>query len=215
MNIEPAGLLDLLSSSLSQKLPGHSAFLERAGYDRSRIDKAHERDQAPRLSAVLIAIYPVNEVWTTVLMKRPTYEGVHSGQIAFPGGRKEDVDTSLEETALREFEEETGAKSRQFEIIAPMSQLYIPPSRSLVTPFIAYSSSEPAFDPDEKEVEKLITVPFSELLAPRILKTTKQRIWAIGKELPVPYFDIRNEIVWGATAMMLAELREICGVGLD
>ncbi len=215
MSIQPAGLLDRLSTALSQALPGHSAFLEHAGYDGGRIAKALAKDPAPKISAVLLALFPIDGVWHIVLMKRPAYDGVHSGQIGFPGGKQEQEDTSLEATALREFEEETGAAIERFEVIGAMSRLYIPPSRSLVTPYLAWSATEPTFDPDEREVESLIVVPFTDLLDTEILKTTDQLTWALGKELSVPYFDVQGEVVWGATALMIAELRELCGVALD
>jgi len=202
MSIQPAGLLDRLSTALSQALPGHSAFLEHAGYDGGRIAKALAKDPAPKISAVLLALFPIDGVWHIVLMKRPAYDGVQE-------------DTSLEATALREFEEETGAAIERFEVIGAMSRLYIPPSRSLVTPYLAWSATEPTFDPDEREVESLIVVPFTDLLDTEILKTTDQLTWALGKELSVPYFDVQGEVVWGATALMIAELRELCGVALD
>ena len=202
---------ELLRKALAVELPGHSAFLAHTGYDKTRLQKALERDKEPRISAVLVALYPKNGTWHSVLMKRPAYDGVHSGQIAFPGGRKEKEDVSLMATALREFEEETGSTTADFEILGAMSQLYIPPSRSLVTPFVAVCKKQLLWDPDPIEVAALIETPFSDLLAPNILKTTEQLIWALGKELPVPYFDIQNEIVWGATALMVAELRQLLG----
>jgi len=207
-------LIEDLRSRLLGALPGHGKFLAHTGYDRTRLKRAQERDTEPRISAVLICLYPSQGEWYTTLMKRPSYEGVHSGQVAFPGGRVEEEDKDLIDTALREFREETGADTQGFEILGNLSELYIPPSRSLVTPYIACVDRELVFDPDEREVARLMEVPFTDVLKEDILKSTDQLIWALGKELQVPYFDIDNEIVWGATALMIAELRELCGVEL-
>lgn len=208
-------ILTVLKAGLNAELPGHAGFLKYSGFDHTRMDKARALDESPRLSAVLICLYKSNGKLYTTLMKRPAYDGAHSGQIAFPGGRKEPEDTNLSETAFREFQEETGASTQGFELLGKLSELYIPVSRSLVTPYVAVYDGSLSFKPDPKEVERLIEVPFSKMIEPDILKHTDKLAWAINKKLEVPYFDIANEVVWGATALMIAELRAICGVKLD
>ncbi len=189
-------------------LPGHDAFLELSGYKRPDLEAARRADPPPRESAVLVLIYPKEGLAHTVLMLRPAYDGVHSGQVSFPGGRMEPGDWDLRATALREFAEETGARA-DAELLGALTPVYIPPSRSLVTPYVAVVDSLGAFDPDPREVAELIEAPLSLLLSDGILKRRQQHIAILGRTVEVPYFDVRGHVVWGATAMMIAELREL------
>ncbi|MFZ1330760.1 MAG: CoA pyrophosphatase, partial [Flavobacteriales bacterium] len=112
-----------LRSGLTNDLPGHDEFLELSGYKRLDIEKARLLDPPPRESAVLALIYPRYNVPHIMLMERPKYEGVHSGQISFPGGKMEERDDSLQATALREFHEETGAGAT-IEILGQLTPVY-------------------------------------------------------------------------------------------
>jgi 8-oxo-dGTP pyrophosphatase MutT (NUDIX family) len=142
-------------------------------------------------------------------MKRPDYDGVHSGQIAFPGGHFEPNDRDLHQTALREFTEETGAPSNDFEVLGELSRVFIPPSNTLVTPVVAYAKQVDRFAPDPREVAALIDVPVSELMRTDVLKRTTLFIQVLDREAEVPYWDVQGHVVWGATALMIAELREL------
>ena len=197
---------------LAGDLPGHDHFLEYTSYKREHIDAALLREKQPRLSAVLICLHKVDTEWHTVLIKRPEYDGVHSGQIAFPGGRMEPEDIDLFQTAKREFTEETGADASEFDLVGELSELYIPPSRSMVTPYMAVTEKKLVFSPDESEVARLFSIPLKQVLDKDILKYTEKHVLSVDKLSRVPYFDIANEIVWGATAMMIAELRKISGL---
>ncbi|MBK8949907.1 MAG: CoA pyrophosphatase [Flavobacteriales bacterium] len=123
-----------LATALRGPLPGHAAFLSRSGYSRADLDSAQRADTAPRESAVLALLYPAMGEPHLLLMRRPEYAGVHSGQVSFPGGRREPQDADLQATALREFHEEIGATPKDLRVLGALSQVYIPPSRSLVTP---------------------------------------------------------------------------------
>ena len=198
-----------LRAAVAQGLPGHDGFLELSGYKRPDLDAARAQDPPPRESAVLALVYPKNGVAHTLLMLRSTYDGVHSGQVSFPGGRMEPGDVSLLATAQREFEEETGASPEDPELIGTLSPVYIPPSRSLVTPFLAVTDRLGVFKPDPREVAELIEVPLSTLLLNDVIQRRDQYIAIMGRNVEIPYFDIAGKVVWGATAMMLAELREL------
>src|SRR5690606_7810693 len=126
----------------------------------------------------------------TLLMWRPEYEGVHSGQISFPGGEKEEQDRPLEETALREFNEETGAMSDEILVLGRLSPIFIPPSDVVVTPVIAYTTAVSGFDPDPNEVAELIETPLVDLLQRDLLRSRKQHVSVLGRELDVPYYDV-------------------------
>lgn len=202
---------DILRVALDRPLPGHDAFLELSGYPRPSIEAALQMQPHLRESAVLILIHPVDGVDHTLLMRRPVYQGVHSGQISFPGGKREPDDPSLVATALREFTEETGAATTGFEIVGLLSRIPIPPSRMLVTPVVAWSADLGHLSPDSREVAKLIDVPFQELLRPDNLHRKSFPMGLDGAERMAAYWDIEGEVVWGATAMMIAELRTVLG----
>jgi 8-oxo-dGTP pyrophosphatase MutT (NUDIX family) len=198
-----------LRHSLSGPLPGHDAFLELSGYKRPDLEAARRADPPPRMSAVLALMYEKQSVAHALLMLRPEYAGVHSGQVSFPGGRQEEDDADLVATALREFSEETGAASAGIEVLGALTPVYIPPSRSLVTPYIGIAQQAGPFAPDPREVAELIEAPLALLLRDDILKRREQHIAILGRSVEIPYFDVQGRVVWGATAMMLAEMREM------
>lgn len=206
-------LIGTLRAGLRGPLPGHDGFLERAGYTRADLDASQEQDTAPRESAVLALIYPRQAGLFTLLMLRPEYDGVHAGQVSFPGGRREAQDTDLWATALREFEEETGIGTQGIEHLGALSQVYIPPSRSLVSPFVAYAPELGPARPDPREVQALIEAPLAELLQEDVIQHRDQYIRIAGRVARVPYFDLAGHVVWGATAMMLWEIRELLRSG--
>lgn len=201
--------IEQLRRKLEDPLPGHSRLSELSGYARPSIEKAIRLDPPPRQSAVLTLLYPRKGELHTLLMLRPIYEGVHSGQISFPGGKQEEGDTSLEHTALREFTEETGSTAKEIIILGSLSQIFIPPSHVIVTPFVAYTPEIGECDPDPNEVAALIEAPLDLLLSGDILKKRQQYIQLMGGEVEIPYYDVQGHVVWGATAMMIAELREL------
>lgn len=209
MSPSDARLLEQLRSAMAGELPGHDDFLHLSGYKRPDLEAALRLNPAPRESAVLALLYPREDRLHTLLMLRPEYDGVHSGQVAFPGGRREPQDAGLEDTALREFAEETGAATTGFELFGALSRVYIPPSRSLVTPYVAVAPALPPTQPDLREVAALIEVPLDDLMRPDVIQVRTQYIQVMGREVEIPYFDLQGQVVWGATAMMLAELREL------
>ncbi len=209
MNATDHSLIQGLREALRGELPGHDDFLHLSGYKRPDLDAAMKLEPRPRESAVLALLYPRAGSLHTLLMLRPEYDGVHSGQVAFPGGRREEGDANLQDTALREFAEETGAPTRGFTVLGELSRIYIPPSRSLVTPFVAFSEALPPTVPDPREVAALIETPLDDLMRPDVVQLRRQYIQVLGRETEIPYFDLQGQVVWGATAMMLAELREL------
>lgn len=198
-----------LRDRLRGPLPGHDAFLELSGYKRPDIERARQQDPPPRESAVLALIYPRLDELHLLLMLRPTYEGVHSGQVSFPGGKKEPGDADLRDTALREFAEETGAVTNGVEVLGGLTEVYIPPSRLVVQPFVGYAERIGPWRPDLREVQRLIEVPLLRILQDDILKRREQYIQILGRSVEIPYFELDGETVWGATALMIAELREL------
>ena len=201
--------IERLRREVQQALPGHDDFRELSGYQRPDIDEVLRQVPPPRESGVLILLYPVKGELHTLLMLRPTYEGVHSGQVAFPGGHRELTHTDIRQTALREFTEETGAPHDSFEVLGELSRVYIPPSRALVTPVLAYTDELGQLTPDPREVAGLIPVLMASLQRDDILKRTNLYINVLGREAEVPYWDVDGHVVWGATALRIAELRAL------
>lgn len=166
-------------------------------------------------AAVLALIYPKkDQTLSLALILRKTYKGVHSNQVGFPGGKVENSDASLKETALRETEEEIGVKKNVIEVIASLTEVYVPPSNYMVHPFLGYSSSPLVFSIQESEVEQMLEIPFSELLNDDNVIHSKQQT-ATGHELFVPAFKLDDFDVWGATAMILSELKDLCKKNLE
>ncbi|RXG16342.1 8-oxo-dGTP pyrophosphatase MutT (NUDIX family) [Leeuwenhoekiella aestuarii] len=161
----------------------------------------------PRWAGVMAVFYPNGSGDTMlVLILRKTYKGVHSNQVGFPGGKVESFDASLEETALRETEEEIGVDRNTIEVIKKLTKIYIPPSNFWVQPYIGIVRSKPTFTKEEAEVEAILEVPLKEFLDDK--KVIKQRIdTSYGTMLEVPAFYLAERVVWGATAMMLSEVK--------
>jgi 8-oxo-dGTP pyrophosphatase MutT (NUDIX family) len=141
-------------------------------------------------------------------MQRPDYNGVHGGQISFPGGKMELHDKTLADTALRESKEEIGIDPRQVTILGELTKLYIPPSNFHISPFLASSFVKPEFTPDPQEVAAVIVLPVDQILSGQSIQQKKVRT-GLGFSMEVPAFYINEKIIWGATAMILSEFREI------
>ena len=161
-----------------------------------------------RKGAVLILLYPHEDKINTILTLRPSYEGVHSGQVSFPGGKLDPTDESLAAAALREAEEEVGLNRNDIKLIGNLSNLYIPPSNFLVSPFVGIMNKKPQLKKDDREVEKIIEVPITYFLDETIRgrKTITPREFV---SFETPFYDVEGHTVWGATAMMLSEMMEI------
>lgn len=199
--------IDNLIVQFKQPLLGADVQFEMAHVKRDKTNYKDLPKSNYRESAVLIFIYPENNKPTFVLIQRPSYNGYHSAQIALPGGKTEPHDIDLEATAIREFKEETGCVTTPV-IIGKCTPLYIPVSNFIVHPFVGYLLEKPTFNHDTREVEQLIYCSIETLLNPSIIKETVVNP-APNLQLKTPYFDIENKIVWGATAMILNEFKEM------
>ncbi|WP_337964886.1 CoA pyrophosphatase [uncultured Flavobacterium sp.] len=191
------------------ELPALSSHLKMAPKERIESLKNHDFNaENPRIAAVMMLFYPKNGKTHLVLIVRNAYNGVHSSQIAFPGGKYETTDANFEETALRETHEEVGVMPNKIEVIKHFSPMYIPPSNFLVHPFLGISKEELSFYPDVREVADIIELPLSVFLDDEIIIEATLST-SYGNNILVPAFNIQNHIVWGATAMILSELRDV------
>jgi len=192
-----------LQNKLKAKLPGKKAHLEAAPY--RRIDFSEKEISNAKKSAVLVLFYLKKKEIYTVLIQRSTYNGKHSGQISFPGGKVEKFDTSIYNTALREAYEEIGVNKNSIEIIGQLSDVFIPVSNFHVVPVLGVTPLEPQFILEPREVENVVELGINELLS---LELAEHKIMLNNNTtIKAPTFQFQNKIVWGATALMLNELK--------
>lgn len=198
-----------MKKELLKPLPGEIAQNRMAASSRFRV-KLEPNDRT-RQSAVLILFYPRNGQVFVPLILRPVYDGVHSGQMAFPGGRYELKDKTLIQTALREAQEEIGLRLEAVEVLGVLTKIYIPPSNLVVLPVVAAISGAPEFFPDPREVADIFEFSLDEITDPLVI--SESEIEVRGTKVKAPHYLLQNQKVWGATAMMISELNEILTVG--
>ncbi len=161
-------------------------------------------------AAVSIVILSDKKKKEILFTKRTIYDGHHSGQVSFPGGKEEVFDSSLIETARRETYEEIGIRSSMKNYLGKLTPLYIPVSGFMVHPFVFFYpvKGKIEFNIDEQEVEYVILFTMSELLNKDLVQTTNLKLEK-SYEITTSYYAIKKEIIWGATAMILSEFIEI------
>jgi 8-oxo-dGTP pyrophosphatase MutT (NUDIX family) len=174
---------------------------------RIHLERQFEHQLPPRPGSVLILLYEEHGKIKFPLIKRPEYLGAHSGQISLPGGKAETGEDYIQ-TALREGEEEIGIRANQLHVIGRLSDFFVIPSNFMITPVVGYVNFRPTYIAQESEVVKIIEGNLGDLLRDDAIQT-KEILAAKTYRLMAPHFLIENEIVWGATAMMLNELRMI------
>lgn len=190
------------------KLPGEDFHFKMAPLERlQELKRKAEKAKTAKTAAVLCLFYPSIEDETHfALILRKSYAGVHSAQVAFPGGKEEPEDTSLLHTALREAEEEVGVSQQTVNVLKTLTQVYIPPSNYFVQPYIGITQTTPIFVAQEDEVDTVIEVSLKEFLNDEIM-IVQNLSTSYAKNIEVPAFKLQGHIVWGATAMMLNEIR--------
>ncbi|AZQ45201.1 CoA pyrophosphatase [Nonlabens ponticola] len=188
-------------------LPGQEAQLSMAAMERlDELKLVAKKSKDAKQAATMMLLYPKNDESYFVLIERMISTGKHSGQIAFPGGRAEKGDKDFEYTALRETEEEIGIPISLQKVITAGTPLYIPPSNFMVRPYLGYLDHSPIFKLQATEVKSVIEVPLQQLMdeanvSSQILSTSYL------SKVEVPCFLLQEQIVWGATAMMLSEFK--------
>ena len=156
-------------------------------------------------AAVLLLLFPDNKKICFYLTKRTEKLKYHKGQISLPGGSNEKGE-SLLETALRETEEEIGVNKNEISILGQITPLFIPVTGFMMTPFIGFTSKEPIIKLDLMEVEELFSVNILDLINNDKLITHRQ---LNGRDVTIPYFNLNNQQVWGATSMVLSEFKDM------
>lgn len=192
----------------NEPLGGLSSQLKLAPKLRLQFSEELIKSKNPKKAAVLALFYPDKNNQTRFLLTlRANYKGKHASQVSFPGGKVDKKDSNIQATALRETFEEVGVVTNDIIIIRQISDSYIPPSNFLVSPFIGIVYKKPIFKKNY-EVANLIEVLLSDLLNDSNL-TSKKIETSYMQKINVPCFKLNNYIVWGATAMILSEIKDL------
>lgn len=200
--------INKLSRRLQQPLPGEEAHSEMMAYLRISAAEARMTHQ-PRMSAVMVLLFEKQGTISTVVIRRSEYAGPHSGQISFPGGKMDEGDITLADTALRETEEEIGIAAQSIRLIGPLTEVYIPPSNFIAQPFLAWLDTPFTFIPHEREVKEVLTIPLDDLFADTSRTTRDIFLPVYNISVNAPCFVTGEHIIWGATALILNELRHV------
>lgn len=206
MSLHP--FYQFLVKQIEENLPGREAQLKMSPVPLDpNFVLPRDPSESAHPSGVLIPLFPDKNEQLNVILTLRTKSIRHAGQISFPGGRREDNDESLRQTALRETKEEIGVDESLITLAGHISPLYLYRTDNQITPFVGFLQARPELTPNPVEVEEIITIPIPDLLSDSYRKREK---W----ELPyatfdVPYWSFHNVPLWGATAMMMSELLEL------
>jgi len=201
-------LTRFLEKRVTQDMPGESSYKKMKPKMANGAPIQMKHADQPRKGGVLILLYEDQGVVRFPFIQRPNYGGIHSGQMALPGGKFEEDDKDQWQTALRESQEEIGVISEKVEIIGSLSEFFVAASNYMVLPVIGKIDHIPDFVPEPREVADIVTPPVHQLIDP---STVKEKEITVRNDFKMicPYFDLEGRTVWGATAMMLSELVDV------
>lgn len=172
-------------------------------------EKDDLKDKKAKKAAVMALFYPdAHKNTQLLLILRKTYQGVHSNQIGFPGGKVENTDKDLLHTALRETFEEVGVPEDKVTVLKELTKIYIPPSNFMVQPYLGLYKNPKPFCMQEEEVEDLVQVSLVDFLDEKN-KIEQHLSTSYANDILVPAFKLNGYTVWGATAMMLNEIKDL------
>lgn len=203
-------MITKLKQKISRELPGVDAHLEMVPNGRRLTPE--DSDIAPKKSAVISLLHhnPNSNALDILFIER-TNKGTHGGQIAFPGGKMEPEDQNLWATALRETKEEVGIPSQKITHLGALTEVYIPVSNYIVYPYLGWFDDlqKPQLINEIAEVEDSFWAPVSLILDDNAIQRTDIETNRGRKIKDIPYFEVNNKIVWGATALILNEIRHL------
>jgi len=201
-----------IKQRLNQELPGLSSHLKMAPANRIHELKNQEKKFLnAQKSAVMLLLFNEQNKLKVIFIRRSFYVGIHAGQIAFPGGRYEDFDIEIKNTALREIEEEIGLHSENIEVIGRISDIYVPPSNFLISVFVGYLPQKPQYKIDEREVNEIIEIELSEFFKEDSIIEKEFIVPSTNSKVLAPYYKVGNIELWGASAMVMCEFLDIIG----
>jgi len=196
--------IEEIENALKGPLPGKAGqYIMAPGY-RPDYDLADVMKFNPRIGGVLLLLDLQDDEIKIIFTLRKQYLGTHSGQMSFPGGKREDSDTDITHTALRETKEEVGIAPEHIRVIGHLSELYIPPSNFLVYPTVGVLEGDAKLIKQEEEVEEIVRIPLSFFLDPASRSQTQINAGQDHK-VDVPAYLYEGYVIWGATAIMMSE----------
>lgn len=199
---------DKIDTFKLKKLGGQESQFKLVPKLRLEFSEEKIKKSNPKKAAVVALFYPDENNQTRFLLtERASYKGTHSAQISFPGGKVDTSDKTMQNTALREANEEVGILQNSIQIIRELSPTYIPPSNFLVSPFLGILNEKPTFKINY-EVANTIEVLLEDLLNDKNI-SSKIMNTSYMKNIEVPCFKLNNYVVWGATAMILSEIKDL------
>jgi 8-oxo-dGTP pyrophosphatase MutT (NUDIX family) len=160
-------------------------------------------------SAVLAPLYRDPEGYLRLVFIRRSPHGLHGGQIAFPGGRREPEDASLLETALREAEEEVGLEPRHVQILTDLPVIETIATGFQIAPFLGrLNGAPPTWRRQETEIEEILEVRLNDLERPEAHAVESWHLpgWPEARE--IPFYWIGPYKLWGATYRIVGSIRE-------
>lgn len=200
-------VVDQIKTEISKGLPGESAHATMSPIDRKKIN--WDAEASIRESAVAIVLFEKNDIPHCLLIQRTEYEGKHSGQMSFPGGKRDPEDIDLEETARRECYEEIGIPVEKGKLLGELTSVFIPVSSFIVRPFLFFHDEIVELVPNEREVAEIVSFKLFDLTEENVISTMEIPLTNGTYLKEVPYFDLEGKKVWGATALILNEMREL------
>ena len=199
--------LESIKTALTGEKPGKLSHFKMAAIDKDRFDKYYNPSADAHQAAVLLLITQRKDQSQIIFMRRAHHkDDKHSGQISFPGGRREETDKGYLDCALRETHEEIGVSSEHIEVLGKLSPLYVVASNHLVQPYVGYFKNYEDILPND-EVAEILFGTMESFLTDRVSKTTINTHGTVLRD--VPYYDLDGHVLWGATAMILTEFLAI------
>lgn len=206
-------LIRFLENRLSKNLPGRQAQIRMAPQPVCEGDiRQMDAPENAQKSSVLLLLFPNEDGQMELVLTLRSNDIDHGGQISFPGGRVEKGE-SLQQTALREAKEEIGVSPDKVTIIGELSDLYVSHSNNLVSPFVGFIQRRPLFQLNPAEVEEVFSVELQSLVQKKNITVEDWNLHSYTYK--VPYWDVHEVPLWGATAMMLNEFLDIYREFLD
>jgi 8-oxo-dGTP pyrophosphatase MutT (NUDIX family) len=198
--------LENLAQRLRGAKPGLSSQLKMVPDPRPGHKTYQDVGDSCNKAGVLVLLYPWQDRLHVVLTRRTSSVAHHQAQISFPGGHKDSHETVLE-TALRATEEELSIAPSSVRILGELTPLYIPPSNYCIYPVVAAAESRPDFRPSPREVAEVLEIPLDHLLDAQNIRREDWRLRDL--DVSVPFYFFQGHKIWGATAMVMAELLDL------
>lgn len=204
---------EIIKQKLSEPLPGLASHLKLAPTSRAKeIANYNGKIIDAKKSAVMILLFHEEGDLKVIVIRRSFYVGIHAGQIAFPGGRYEEEDGNVENTAKREIEEEIGISSDKIQVLGRLTDIYVPPSNFLISIFVGYLDQRPIYKIDEREVAEVIEIDFNDFYKENIIHEKEFLVPSMQSSTKALYYQVGNIELWGASAMVMTELLDVLSV---